>query len=164
MRQTRNKAAAHWISDLHKHDRYRAGLASQCRQYRVAIRQDDVWCQVDQFRGKGRYAIGIDDPTILDPNIVAVRQSQILKLLLKCLGSGLAFRIVIGKSYHRPNTPHFVGLVRTRGKWPHRRRTPEKRDELAPLHVAPLRTRLVEYQIITGYDRAASEKWHRTDL
>ena len=52
------------------------------------------------------------------------------------------FRIIVGKELQHADVPHLVGLLCTRSKRPRSRRTAEKRDELAPLHVPTARTTL----------------------
>jgi hypothetical protein len=73
-------------------------------------------------------------PPSIDPQIAAVGPAQLLQPLQKRRHAGLSFGIVCGATQEYANPPHSIGLLRARRQRQRRRRTAEKRDELATPH------------------------------
>jgi hypothetical protein len=70
----------------------------------------------------------------VDLDIAAFSPPELLECLPECGDEGLSL-LVLGKRHQHADASHPVGLLRTRCERPCSSRTPEKRDELAPLHV-----------------------------
>src|SRR5262249_16092403 len=70
---------------------------------------------------------------IVNADIVAFRPSTLLEPLPECREASPYFRIVLGQARQHADAPQPARLLRVRRKRP-RRRTPEKRDELASSH------------------------------
>jgi hypothetical protein len=61
----------------------------------------------------------------------------LLQPLLERCYAGLTFGIIRGDWHEHADASHALALLRMPCKRPRSRRTAEKRDELAPLHVCP---------------------------
>ena len=72
-------------------------------------------------------------PADVDPHVAAFAPAQLLQPLPERRHAGLTFRIVCGAGYEHADAPHPLALPRARER--PRRRSTEKRDELAPLHL-----------------------------
>jgi hypothetical protein len=75
-------------------------------------------------------------PASVDPHVTPDDPPDLLQSLQERREAAPPLRIACGPRYDHIDAPHALGLLRTRGEWQHRRRTAQKRDELAPSHVA----------------------------
>ena len=96
---------------------------------------NQVWTQPNQFRSVRGQAIGISGSTIIYLDIITGPPSQLMELLYKRLQGYGVLRIGFSNDPQHRNSSYPVGLLRPRRKWPRSRRSAEKRDELASLHV-----------------------------
>src|SRR5471030_939117 len=86
---------------------------------------------------------------------LALCPPEVLEPLTECGDESLLFPVALGMRHQHADAPHLVGLLPVNRERPCRRRTAEsaalprtakKSDELAPLHVPPLRTRLAKHE------------------
>src|SRR5262249_10489007 len=70
-------------------------------------------------------------PSIIDPQVVAIRPTQLLQALKERCQTSLPFRTVCGHAHQHTDSPHPLGLLRPRRDRPCRRAA-EQCDELAP--------------------------------
>ena len=135
------KPAPTGSATIGKHDRHGAGRLQQRPHGRGARGQDDVRRERDQFRRVFANFGGIGrGPAGVDAHVAADGPAQLRHRLQECPDAGLIFRIVRGCGQEHADPSHPLGLLRARRKRPRCRRTAEKRDELAPSHVSPVRT------------------------
>src|ERR1700730_6531462 len=80
-------------------------------------------------------------PAIVDPNVAALHPPKLLESLPECGDESLSFPVALGKPRQHTDPSHHVKLLRACSQRP-RRRSPKKRDELAPPHVLPLVPRI----------------------
>ena len=57
-------------------------------------------------------------PASVDPEVAALRPSELLESLPECCDEGLSFRVALGIPHQHADAPHAVGLLRTRGEGP----------------------------------------------
>jgi hypothetical protein len=76
--------------------------------------------------------------TDFDLQIAADRPAKLLQSLVEHRGPHLPLDIVRSKNGEHAKVARALGLLRAYRKRPNRRRTAEKRDEIAPVHVHPL--------------------------
>ena len=77
---------------------------------------------------------------LVDPQVAALGPAQFVQPLQECSAWGLADRVISGPGVERADPPTALGLLCVRHERPCGRRTTEKRNEIAPLHVPPVRT------------------------
>ena len=73
-------------------------------------------------------------PADIDLQVAADRPAQQRQPLQERSDAGLIWRIVRGCGQEHADTPHPLGLLRSRHQRPRRRRAAEQRDELAAFH------------------------------
>ena len=110
-------------------------LEMQLHGFAVAGRQHErcvIRRETKQFRGGG-WCLGIQEPAVVDPDIAAVRPSELFEPLQECRCAMAVFRIALGPIHRHADPPHSLGLLRSRPERPSRRAA-EKRHRLSPPH------------------------------
>src|SRR6516162_4686726 len=132
--KTSDKARANRIGILRHDNRYRGSRFLGVMRGRRALSDDHAYPQTDQFVCKRAETVGLSfRKSILDGNILPNNVSQVAQAPLEGVSAG----------YHRgarvdaqKSNRDFIGcLLRARRERPRHRRTAEKRDERAALHV-----------------------------
>ena len=102
--------------------------------------QDDVRRECGQlcsvFANAGAIA---PSPADINPYVLPDAPARLLQSLQERPDPGLKIRIVRSSSQQHTDPPHAPVLLRARGEWPSSHCSAQKRDELAPLHVSPVR-------------------------
>src|SRR5262249_55132115 len=85
------------------------------------------------------YLAGLGAPTILDPQIAAVRPTQLLQRVAEHRDARLDFTISLGKHDQRPDAPNTIALLRPRRRrrCNRCRRAGDKYDEFPSPHGGP---------------------------
>jgi hypothetical protein len=134
-----DKACADRIRNLHEHNRHGAAHFLQCAHCLAAIGQNNVG-ERDQLGGVFANVIGFACARAeIDPHVVPFGPTQLPQGLHKFRIAGPHLRIVRGEGGgDYADTPHPLGLLRTRRERPRERRAAEKRDEVAPFQLIEL--------------------------
>ena len=97
------------------------------------VRVEDL----NHFFGEGACLIGVArGPSNVEPDIVALPPTKVLKPALKRGYAGLSFTIAFAILAQYANSPNLLTLLRLHCKRPGGRRPTKEADELAPSHVA----------------------------
>ena len=100
------------------------------------MREDHIGLQGHQFFCKRlKLFCPASREATVDADITALRPSAPFEPLPECREARLRFWIVFGIAHQHGDAPHAIGLLRARTERPHGRRTTEKLDEFAPLHL-----------------------------
>ena len=140
-RKARHETAANRICNLNKHDRDGARLLQQCRSRGCVCRKNKFGLRPDEFFRELLHRLNVGSgPARVDPDVAALRPPELLEFLPERRDDRPCFRDVLGKVAHQhPDAPHALVLLRPRRERPRRHRAAKKCDELAPLHVSPIR-------------------------
>jgi hypothetical protein len=104
---------------------------------------NDLTLLADQSFREGLDAIGLTArPGIFDLEVTALDPPQLLKTLLEAAHFGLTLKVIGIKRHQHADPPHPFRLLRLRRERPRDCRAAKKRDEHAPLHAGPPRSRL----------------------
>src|SRR5262249_4799785 len=133
-RQSLDEAVTDRIGDLRENDRHAASRLLQCPYNRTASGQDDVRRECDQPRRVLPKQFNIAcAPTSVDPNVAAIRPSQLLQSTHKRRQADRRFRVVPGQVHEHADAAHPLALLRARRERPSGCAA-EQRYETAPLH------------------------------
>jgi hypothetical protein len=160
-RQAPHEAAADRIGNDDKNDGDGVSLLQHCSSRGRVLRKNDLGSESDEFlRGSlPDFRVLKCAPASVDLDIAAFSPPEPLEALPECSQVSLKFPVALGMRHQHANPPHSVRLLRIHRERPRAPRcTTDKRDEFASLHVPSIRTKRCEWQIIAGYDIAASEK------
>jgi hypothetical protein len=128
------------IDTLHEYDRcVAAGLANlRHDRSRASAGQNDVGRERQQLPRVTADARAITrGPAGVDLQVVADGPPSLLQPLHESDEAELCFRVVCRRAHEDADASHPVGLLRTGGERPRRRRAAEERDEIAASHAAP---------------------------
>src|SRR5262249_38943433 len=96
--------------------------------------KNDGWSKRDELCRIGAQLIAITRrPTIVDSDVAAIDPTQFLQARPERRNIGLPSGVALGESHQHADPPHPLALLRACRERP-RRRSAEKRDELAALH------------------------------
>src|SRR5262249_46564092 len=73
-------------------------------------------------------------PASVNPNVPAIRPSDLLESVPECGDKALCLRVAFGKSHQHSDPPHRLGLLRPRSERPYRG-TADHSNEVAPSHL-----------------------------
>src|SRR6516164_4218120 len=123
MRKARHQATADRIADIDKYDRRGSALPLQGRSGWRAFRHNHIRRSADQFHGVHLHSIWIaGSPAIVDVKVEALLPPQLVECLAERFDAQWRFRIVLGKSQQHADPTDAIGLLRTCGDWPRKRR------------------------------------------
>src|SRR5262245_56635078 len=120
--------------DHHEYDRHGTRLSLHSRNDGRGVGEHRIWRRADQLCDVRPQCFGINGaPAFIDLDIAPLGPPQLSKHLPKRRETNLRIRITLFASHQHSNAPLPLGLLRARPQRP-RRRAPEQRHELAPLH------------------------------
>src|SRR5262245_26896570 len=129
------------VGDQDKYNRDCTRLFQERRSHWCAPCQNHVWLQPNKLLCKHLNSVCVASrPAIVDPEIAALCPTRFFELTRKRRQLALVCRIALRKWHQHGDPSYPVELLRIRRERPHRRRTAENCDELAPPHDHPRRS------------------------
>src|SRR5215831_20614335 len=99
------------------------------------MRKNQIGLQRDELLRKSLPRLRVERrPASVNPNVAAIRPSDLLEYVPECGDKALCLRVAFGKSHQHSDPPHRLGLLRTRGERPSCG-SAENLDELPSSHV-----------------------------
>ena len=120
--QACDEAGLDRVGDLREDDRDLARRGLQHGQRNRATDKNHLRFQSHQLRRVRSHALGAAGrKAILDPDIAALRPTQLLEPLPERRGACLPLRIALGERHQHADAPNAVALLRARGERPKHR-------------------------------------------
>ena len=132
-REARDETAAYWIGAGRENDGDAARLLQHRRGGGCVLRKNEIGLQRDDFRRESLHQLQVGRrPASFDPDIAALRPTELLESLAERRDKGLAFRVALGICHQHVDPPHPLGLLRARYNRPRNRRAAKNGDKLPP--------------------------------
>jgi hypothetical protein len=133
--KARDEPATYWIADLHEDDGDSVRFAEHRRCRGRAVGQDQVGPRIHDLSSDLGNRLRIRRrPTLFEPDVPPFRPPELQKFLAQRRKPQRSFRVVFGERHHDADSPHLVGLLRTRRERPSSRRAADENDEFASPH------------------------------
>ncbi len=130
-RKVCDEAAADWIGNGRENDGDVACLLRQRGGVRCVLRKNEVGLQRDEFICDALYPLRVAGrcPTIVDPDVAALRPPELLKFLPERRDERLCFAVALRTSHQHADALHLHGFLRACRERPCCRAA-EQRDEV----------------------------------